>query len=83
MTDCAECKADGLVYVMSRECCKARWLSTCFKPHGDAMLDRWQKQDALMLGEKKAKARRTELIAMSKKMKAEREKFNGAASSNV
>lgn len=67
---CDLCDAGGLVYQHDRDCCRARWLSTAMIEHGDAMLDRWQKRDELVIGAGKAKAKRKALIEMAKQLKA-------------
>jgi hypothetical protein len=50
------------VYDFNQDAEKVRWLKTAFKPHANAMLDRWQEQDQLRIGVAKAKEKRQELI---------------------
>lgn len=54
------------VYDFNQDSEKARWLRTAFKPHANAMLDRWQAQDAKEIGEVKAKEKRTKIIEMAR-----------------
>jgi hypothetical protein len=50
------------VYDFSKDAEKVRWLKMAFKPHANAMLDRWQEKDRLKIGVAKAKEKRQELI---------------------
>ena len=45
---------------------KVRWLKTAFKPHANAMLDRWQEQDRKTMGVEKAKVKRQELTRLAR-----------------
>lgn len=59
-------------YDFNQESEKARWLATAFKPHANAMLDRWQAQDAKEIGAVKAKEKRQQIIEMAKTIFNER-----------
>ena len=54
------------IYDFNQDSEKARWLSTAFKPHANAMLDRWQKQDEVVVGKEAAKEKRQQIIEMAK-----------------
>jgi len=54
------------VYDFNQDGEKARWVSTAFKAHANAMLDRWQEQDAKEIGAVKAKEKRQQIIQMAK-----------------
>lgn len=53
------------VYDFKQDSEKVRWLKTAFKPHANAMLDRWQEKDRLQIGNAAAKAKRQELIRLA------------------
>lgn len=60
------------IYDFNKDSEKARWLSTAFKPHANAMLDRWQEQDAKQIGAEKAKEKRQQIIELAKTIFNER-----------
>jgi hypothetical protein len=53
------------VYDFNQVSERVRWLRSAFKPHANAMLDRWQEQDRLKIGSEAAKINRKELIRMA------------------
>jgi len=59
-------------YDFNQDSEKARWIATAFKPHANAMLDRWQEQDAKVMGAVKAKEKRARIIEMAKTIFNER-----------
>ena len=54
------------IYDFNQDSEKARWLSTAFKDHANAMMDRWQKQDEVVVGKEAAKLKRQQIIQMAK-----------------
>lgn len=63
---CELCSTGRNVYDFNNECCWVRWLRIAYKPHANAMLDRYQMQMQRKVGEEKAKQFRKRLIELAK-----------------
>ena len=56
----------GGVYDFNQDSEKVRWLKGAVKAHVNAMLDRWQMQDALVIGVVKAQQKRAMLVQQAR-----------------
>lgn len=56
----------GGVYNFNLDSEKVRWIKGAVKAHANAMLDRWQMQDALQIGKVKAQEKRAMLIQQAR-----------------